>query len=45
MEVLIHRKKVTNFPPNIAEIFAWQFGNIGVMSVRHQLLCVLFSLR
>jgi hypothetical protein len=37
-----HRKKSTNFPPNIAEIFPLQFGSIGVMSVRHQLLCVLF---
>ena len=41
MKVLKHRKKVTNFPPNIAEIFARQVGSIGVMSVRHQLLFVL----
>jgi hypothetical protein len=35
-------QEITNFPPNIGEIFARQFGSIGVMSVRHQLLCVLF---
>jgi hypothetical protein len=42
MKVVKHRKKSTNFPPNIAEIFARQFGSIGVMSVRHHLLCVWF---
>jgi len=42
MKVLKYRKKVTNFPPYIEEIFARQFGSIGVMPVCHQLLCVLF---
>jgi hypothetical protein len=34
------KEKNTNFPPNIAEIFARQFGSIGVMFVRH--VCSVF---
>jgi hypothetical protein len=41
MKVLKYRRKIKNFPPTIAEIFARQFGIIGVMYVRHQLLFVL----